>query len=136
MKEISKFQELFKNMILNIEKRINLYAFIIFGSRARGNALYYSDFDILIIADFKEKYINRSKWVVQIAPEVPIDVFCYTPKEFKHLFHQYNLTTIDAIDEGIFLKGKDYLEEYIEKLSLFKQKGLKKKNHLLIPPTL
>ncbi len=136
MDKQTQFTDLFSQMIKKIEERINLISFIIFGSRARGNALPYSDYEIVIIGEFKEKYINRSEWIVQIAPEVPIDVFCYTPDEFEMLFNQYNLTAIDAINDGIFLRGEEYLQKFVEKLKYFKEKGLRKERHILIPPNL
>ncbi|TXT53611.1 MAG: putative DNA polymerase beta domain protein region [Promethearchaeota archaeon] len=134
-KNKKKLTNLFSEMIKKVDAKLELYAFIIFGSQARGNALPYSDYDIVIIADFQEKYIYRSKWIVQIAPEVPIDIFCYTPQEFDKLFSQYNLTAIDAIDEGIFLKGEKFLEPYVTQLEEFKKRGMRKTDSLLIPPS-
>jgi predicted nucleotidyltransferase len=135
MNKREKLTKLFFDMIKKIRKRVSLYAFIVFGSQARGNALPYSDYDIVIIANFKEKYLDRSKWLVQIAPAIPIDIFCYTPSEFDMLFNQYNLTAINAIDEGIFLMGEQFLEKYEKRLKLFKERGMKKKDHILIPPS-
>jgi uncharacterized protein len=135
MSKSEELKKLFSDMIKNIGKRISLYAFIVFGSQARGNALPYSDYDIVIIANFEEKYLDRSKWLVQIAPAVPIDIFCYTPSEFDMLFNQYNLTAIDAIDEGIFLEGEQFLQKYEKRLKRFKERGMKKKDHILIPPS-
>lgn len=123
-------------MIRGIENKVELYAFIIFGSRARGNALEHSDYDIVIIANFQEKYLYRGKWIVQMAPDVGVDIFCYTPKEFENMFNQFNLTAIDAIDEGIFLKGGEFLKKYQKRLSYFKEKGLKKEDHVLFHPSL
>ncbi|MFW9875425.1 MAG: nucleotidyltransferase domain-containing protein [Candidatus Thorarchaeota archaeon] len=136
MDKKEKLNNLFSNMIEKIEVQIQLVAFIIFGSRARGNALPSSDYDIVIIGDFEEKYLNRSKWIVHVAPEVPIDLFCYTPEEFETLFNQFNLTAIDAINDGIFLKGEAFLQKFIDKLKFFKKRGLRKEGHILIPPHL
>lgn len=130
-----KLHNLFDDMIKEVEKRVNLHAFIIFGSRARGNYLHYSDYDIVIIADFKQKYLGRTEWIVQTAPLVPIDVFCYTPEEFHAMFNRYHLTAIDSVDEGIVLKGEDFMKKYQEKLQEFKRKGMKKRNNVLYPPS-
>ena len=127
--------DLFSDMIKKIEKRIRLHAFIIFGSRAKGNYLDHSDYDVLIIADFTKKYLDRNDWVVhQTTPMVAIDVFCYTLEEFDALFNNYRLTAIDAIDEGIVLKGEDYIKKYKEKLKDFKKRGMKKEDNILHPP--
>ena len=136
MDKKENLSNLFSQMIEKVEERIDLIAFIVFGSRAKGNALPYSDYDIVIIGDFEEKYLDRSKWIVHLTPEVPIDLFCYTPTEFETLFNQYNITAIDAINDGIFLRGERHLQKYLEKLRFFKKNGLRKEGNLLIPPNL
>ncbi|MHA1721376.1 MAG: nucleotidyltransferase domain-containing protein [Promethearchaeota archaeon] len=133
-----EYQEIFKSMIQELRNRVNLIAFIIFGSRARGDYLPYSDFDVLIVADFKEKYISRGEWIVQIAPDVAIDIFTYTPNEFENLFNSYNLTAIDSIGEGIVLVGDNFYKKYKKKFEFFIANGMKKdtKLQILIPPNL
>ena len=127
--------DLFSDMINKIEERIPLHAFIIFGSRARGDYLEHSDYDIVVIADFTKKYLDRTEWIVhQTAPMVAMDVFCYTPEEFDEMFNTYRLTAIDSIDEGIVLKGENYVIKYREKLKDFKKRGMKKDNTVLHPP--
>ncbi len=129
------FLKIFNNMITKIEERVKLYAFVIFGSRARGDFLQHSDYDIVIIADFQEKYLDRSEWIIhQTAPILAMDVFCYTPEEFDQMFTNYRLTAIDVIDEGIALKGDRYLLQYREKLEEFKKRGLRKEDNILYPP--
>ena len=128
--------ELFSEMIHKIQEKITLYAFILFGSRARGDAKFYSDFDIVIIGDFKMAYIERTKWVLWISPPVPIDVFCYTPEEFDKLFHSFQLTAIDAIGEGIVLYGEKFIDPYKSQYEKFLQHGMRKTSCTLIPPSL
>lgn len=130
-----QLEDLFQDMIEKIEQRMKLYGFIVFGSRARGNFLEHSDFDIIIIANFQEKYIDRSEWIVhKAAPNLAMDILCYTPDEFDEMFNNYRLIAIDAIDEGIILRGNKYLEKYKQKLQEFKQRGLKKEDNVLYPP--
>ena len=134
--EINKFKQLFFDMIEKINNKVELIAFILFGSRARGNPLPYSDYDVLVVANFKEKYLDRGKWIVQIAPNVAIDIFTYTPQEFDKKFNSYNLTAIDAIGEGLVLYGEDFYNRYKEKYAIFESKGMKKdmKFQVLMPP--
>jgi predicted nucleotidyltransferase len=136
MAKDKEFRELFQEMIQSIENKIELHAFILFGSRARGNALPHSDYDVLIIGDFEKKYLSRSQWVIKCAPLIPMDIFCYTEDEFNQLFHQYNLTAIDAVDEGIILRGHEFMNKYEKKLAFFKEKGMKKGDHILYPPSI
>lgn len=135
MKNDSKFKELFHDMIEQIQKKVPLKAVILFGSHAKGDAHQFSDYDLVIIADFQESYLNRALWVVHLAPEVSVDVFCYTPAEFETLFNSYNLTAIDAISEGIPLYGEKFIAPYKEKYQEFVRRGLRKKKWVLIPPS-
>lgn len=134
MSNKKEFQNFFQNMILQIKKRINLKSVILFGSRARGDAKSNSDYDLVIIADFQEKYLARSDWILEFVPFVSIDLFCYTPQEFEKLFLSYNITAIDAIGEGTTLFGDDYIKSYKERYKDFVSRGLKKDKCILIPP--
>ena len=129
------FAALFKKMLEQIKVRVQLKAVILFGSHARGDAHKFSDYDLVIIADFQESYLKRALWVVQLAPDVSVDVFCYTPSEFESLFNSYNLTAIDAISEGIILFGEEFLKPYQEKYRDLVHRGLRKKEWVLMPPS-
>lgn len=129
-----EIQKLFQNMIQHIQKRTSLKAIILFGSWARGTAHPKSDYDLVVIADFKEKYFARSDWILEAAPFVSIDLFCYTTQEFDSLFFSYNITAIDAIGEGLILYGEDYIKPYKEKYKDFVRRGMKKSKCILFPP--
>jgi predicted nucleotidyltransferase len=129
-----QYLDLFSPMIGAIKEKIRLYAVVLFGSRARGDAHGFSDHDIVVIADFKEKYHQRRDWVIRLAPLVSVDMFCFTPGEFHKLFNDLDLTAIDAIGEGIVLCGDDYIKPYKEKFEDMTARGLKKTDCLIIPP--
>ncbi len=129
-----ELDELFKEMIQKIEIKLDLKAVIVFGSRTRGNAHYYSDYDIVIIANFKESFFKRSDWIIEITPDVSTDIFCYTPEEFELLFNDYHLTAIDSIGEGIVLFGEEFINPYKVRYQDFIRRGMKKTNCVLIPP--
>ncbi|MGV9203862.1 MAG: nucleotidyltransferase domain-containing protein [Promethearchaeia archaeon] len=129
-------KEIFAQMIDKIKEHIRLDAFILFGSRARNDYLPHSDYDILIVGSFQKPYLKRGEWVIEYAPSLAIDLFTYTPDEFDTLFHQYNLTAIDAIGEGIPLYGNPFYKKYKKIYLRFKARGMKKdyKHEVLIPP--
>ncbi|NVM54461.1 MAG: nucleotidyltransferase domain-containing protein [Candidatus Helarchaeota archaeon] len=127
--------ELFSDMIQKIRHKINLKAVILFGSRAKGDAKFYSDFDLVIIGDFQMPFLERIKWVLWQTPSVPVDVFCYTPKEFDKMFHSYHLTAIDAIGEGVVLFGKDFVKAYKKHYENFVKHGMRKTDCTLVPPS-
>jgi len=59
---------------------------IFFGSRARGDALQESDFDLIVVSNgFVEKnFFKRTEKMYDYWNEnAPLEVFCYTPEEFN-----------------------------------------------------
>lgn len=135
MNSKATFLTMFGEMIEDIKEHVPLKAVILFGSHARGTAHKYSDFDILIIADFQEDYFDRSVWISEYTPFVSIDLFCYTPEEFERLFSSFGLTAIDAIGEGIVLFGEDYVAPYKLRYTDLIHRGMRKTKCVLIPPT-
>ena len=125
---------IFKAFIDTLAARLPLHAVILFGSRARGTSGPWSDYDIIVIADFTGRFVSRGKWVVQLAPDVPVDIFCYTPGEFERMFSSFNLTAIDAIGEGVVLHGEAFVEPYKRRHEMLLDRGLKKTAHVLEPP--
>jgi predicted nucleotidyltransferase len=125
---------LFSDMIQKIREKINLHAVILFGSRGRGTATKYSDYDVLIIADFNQDYFERLYWVSNYTPQVPIDLFCYTVNEFETMFKEYKLTVMDAMEDGIIYFGEVYLKSYKDRYNEYKKHGLKREKCVLIPP--
>ncbi len=47
---------------------------ILFGSRARGDWGPWSDFDLLIIAGFEERYLDRIGRILEIFSDVPLPI--------------------------------------------------------------
>ena len=134
MKSKKKYLGLFERMIKGIQERVTLNAIILFGSQARGTAHKYSDYDILVVADFQEEYWDRTSWVVDFTPDISVDLFCYTPSEFDQMFNAFRLTPIDAIGEGIVLFGEEFIAPYKAMYEIFLTNGMRKTNCVLIPP--
>jgi len=122
-------------MIRGISQRIRLDAVILFGSRARGDATLQSDYDIVVIGDFHEQFLDRLEWVLDYTPHVPTDVFCYTPAEFEKMFSTYRLTAIDAVGEGIVLFGGAFIRPFKARYADFVRRGLHKTTCTLVPPS-
>ncbi len=129
-----ELSDLFQNMIAELQKRIDLTGVILFGSQAKGSARPDSDYDVLVVGQFKEKFLDRGRWVVQLTPRVPIDIFCYTPDEFEDMFKTYHLTAMDAIGQGIPLYGEEFFNTYKSRYEEFVRQGLKRLKFALIPP--
>lgn len=88
---------------INLEKVLNIEKMIVFGSRARGDHLRHSDFDVIIVSeDFEQiKFVERPAALYQYWPyDLSLELLCYTPKEFERKIKQIGTVQI-AVKEGI-----------------------------------
>ncbi len=71
--------------IRRITSKINTRAVILFGSRARGDHLPWSDYDLLIIADFKNNYLERIDNILKLIEDIKahIEPHPYTLSEAR-----------------------------------------------------
>ena len=81
---------------------------ILFGSRARGDYLKSSDYDILIVSehfrklDFRERIVR----IYELMDEpLRVDVLCYTPEEFEKKRKELGIVR-KALEEGVVLYGE------------------------------
>lgn len=60
---------------------------ILFGSRARGEADEYSDYDIVIIKQTERPFVERLRDMVPYLVRLrrPVDILVYTPEEFERM---------------------------------------------------
>ena len=70
-----------------LSKVLKLKGLVLFGSRARGDWKPWSDYDLLIIADFKEDYMKRIPKILDLLSDIPahLEPHPYTPEEAKEL---------------------------------------------------
>jgi len=81
--------EITERVVKAIRERIPDARVILFGSRARGDALKDSDIDLIVVSKVFEgmhftdraSYVLRILWEADILP--PVDLLCYTPEEFE-----------------------------------------------------
>ena len=113
--------------ISKIKKVVKIKCVILFGSRARGDYDPYSDVDLILIGDFKEKFLDRTfNLLILNESRFNFEIFCYTEGEFEKMFIKGNALILDAIYEGIPLDGKRFFESYKRKMNEMIQKGLKR----------
>jgi predicted nucleotidyltransferase len=78
---------------------------LVFGSRARGDALKESDLDVLVVADSFApiRWLERSVRVLDRVP-VPfaIELLCYTPDEYSRKVEELGIVRT-ATEEGVEL---------------------------------
>jgi len=81
------------NLQKELERCINLLRkeyhpekILLFGSLASGRVSRWSDIDLIIVKDTKKPFLDRSKEVLLLLkPKVGMDIFVYTPEEFRQL---------------------------------------------------
>jgi len=86
-----------------LESRYVIDKALMFGSRARGDWLYSSDVDLILVSpDFGgKKFSERAADVLAHWKEdVDLEVLCYTPDEFERKSRQLGIVG-QAVKEGI-----------------------------------
>jgi predicted nucleotidyltransferase len=78
---------------------------LVFGSRARGEALAESDIDLLVVSKrFRGiSFLERaSRILAELDSPIPVDVLCYTPEEFARKRRELGIVSL-ALKEGMAL---------------------------------
>ncbi len=76
--------------IVEALRRYGAERIILFGSRARGDAGPWSDYDVVVVRRTRRRFLDRLLEVDPfLAPiRTPVDVFIYTPKEFRAMLQR------------------------------------------------
>ena len=83
---------------------------ILHGSLARGEAREFSDIDLIVIGNFRQRFIERLRYLSrQVKSSLAVDILAYTPEEFSAMKITSGLVQY-ALEEGQILyeagKGK------------------------------
>ncbi len=127
-----------KYVVKKLISNLNVKAVILFGSRARGDWTLWSDYDLLIIADFSEKYIDRIKKVLEIIGDAPLDIepHPYTLQEAIEMLKKGNPIIVDALEEGKILYLTEEVSTLINTFKELKKRGLRRTETTIIVPRL
>ncbi|OYT48228.1 MAG: hypothetical protein B6U85_03160 [Desulfurococcales archaeon ex4484_42] len=119
-----------------LTRELNVKAVILFGSRARGDWMPWSDYDLLIIADFKEKYLDRISKVLDILKNIhlPIEPHPYTISEALEMLRRGNPIIVDALEEGRILYSTAEFEILTKEYEKLKKRGLRRTNTTIVIP--
>ena len=119
-----------------LTRELNVKAVILFGSRARGDWMPWSDYDLLIIADFKERYLDRISKVLDILKNIhlPIEPHPYTISEALEMLRRGNPIIVDALEEGRILYSTAEFEMLTKEYEKLKKRGLRRTNTTIVIP--
>lgn len=125
-----------RKAITRIRAKYKVHAILLFGSRARGNYKPWSDYDILVIGDFREKYLDRIGELLKTLEGISIEVELhpYTLEEALNMLKKGNPLIIDAIEEGKLLYKDEKFEEVLKEYRRLKRLGLSRSETSIILP--
>jgi len=103
-RESNKIVKRFINLIIN---KFNLKKVIIFGSFARGDYHKGSDLDLIIVGEFKERFIDRIGKIIELNDsDLEIDAMVYTEEEFQKMIQERRPFIEQVLEEGIVVYEK------------------------------
>jgi len=74
---------------------------VLFGSFATGDINEGSDIDILVVADFKEPFLDRIRTLMDLNTfKIPIEPVGYTQKEFNQMKNRKNPFITEVLEKG------------------------------------
>lgn len=131
--DFSKLRE----AVRRITSRYRVEAIVLFGSRARGNHRPWSDYDLLVVADFEEKYLDRFLKIYELTDDLGLNIepHPYTMNEALEMLRKGNPTIVDALSEGVVLYAGDRFEELLRLYRELVEKGLRRTETSIILPS-
>ena len=103
-RETNKIVKRFVNLII---KKFNLKKIIIFGSFARGDYHKGSDLDLVIVGEFKERFIDRIGKIIELNDsDLVIEAMVYTEEEFQKMIQERRPFIEQVLEEGIVVYEK------------------------------
>jgi predicted nucleotidyltransferase len=90
-----------------VVKKLRPESIILFGSFAKRDINEGSDVDIIVIADFKEGFLDRIKLLLDLNDELrlPLEPVGYTTEEFQRMQNEGNRFIQEVLDSGKVLYG-------------------------------
>ena len=102
-----KTNNLVKRFLNLIIKKFNLKKIIVFGSFARGDYHKGSDLDLVIVGEFKERFIDRIGKIIELNDsDLVIEAMVYTEEEFQKMIQERRPFIEQVLEEGIVVYEK------------------------------
>ena len=89
---------------------------VLFGSFATGDINEGSDIDILVVAGFKEDFMDRIRTLMDLNKfKIPIEPVGYTPEEFNQMKNRKNPFIIEVTEKGkIMYKSSNFALKQVQ----------------------
>lgn len=127
-------EEELEEYVRRVSNKLRLHAVILFGSRARGDHGPWSDYDLLLIGDFREPYLKRLKTLFDLTEGIRISIepHPYTLDEALRMLERGSPIIVDAIEEGKILHADESSKKLFEKYQAMKRAGKLKRTETSI----
>jgi len=87
--------------VREVVEKLHPSLIVLFGSFASGEINEGSDVDILVVADFKEGFLDRIRTLMDLNRfRIPIEPVGYTPEEFEDMKRKGNLFVTEVLEKG------------------------------------
>jgi predicted nucleotidyltransferase len=96
---------------------------VLFGSRARGDYKPWSDYDILVIADFDEEYLERIRKIYEVV-DPRVEVHPYRLDEALKMLDRGVPSIVDALEHGVVFFEDQSIRALREKFKALRSAGL------------
>jgi len=101
IKRSEKIKKKLEGFIQTLKKDKRINDVYLHGSFANDDFNEGSDIDLVIVGDFKERFVDRISKILKMT-DLPIEPLCYTPEEFKVMLKEKNPFIMSVI------KGKKF----------------------------
>jgi len=102
--DIERSGEVFQKIddyVAEVVRKLNPDLVLLFGSFATGDINEGSDIDILVVADFKETFLDRIRTLMDINTfKIPIEPVGYTLEEFTQMKDRKNPFIMEVLEKG------------------------------------
>ena len=121
-------KDLLYKVVERLKSKFDIIAVILFGSRARGDWGPWSDYDLLIIGNFRIDYLDRIRQILELVDDIPLPIepHPYTLDEAMKLLRKGTPSIVDALEEGKILYLDDRFKALEKLYTELKKKGMKR----------
>mgnify|MGYP001595219531 CR=1 FL=1 len=91
--------EALRSFVKELKEKLPIREVFLYGSFATGNIHEGSDIDLVIIGDFKERFVERIGKILEMT-DLPIEPLVYTPEEFKTMQEGENPFILEVLRHG------------------------------------
>ncbi len=124
-----------REAVERLRSRYRLHAVVLFGSRARGDHGPWSDYDLLIVADFDSPYLDRLGEVMELLEGLgPVEPHPYTLEEALSMLRRGCPTLVDALEEGVTLFEGPGLSVLRDTYESMRRRGMRRTNTSIVLP--